>query len=170
MIMKKIDQLLEVLLGSLLAAMVLDVTWQILTRFLPMNPSSYTEELARYLLVWIGLLGGAYAYRKRSHLGIDLLTNSLPPRAQRITQVFTIMVCFSFAAATMVFGGIRLVLLTFELNQMSAALNIPMGYVYCVLPLSGALICIFCIDQLLQLRSVRTPVHISGQEIQYTQA
>ncbi|WP_193166180.1 TRAP transporter small permease [Microbulbifer hainanensis] len=151
MIVTKLERLLSFVLGALLALMVLDVTWQILTRFLPMNPSSYTEELARYLLVWIGLLGGAYAYRRKSHLGIDLLTNALPERARRATRVFTIALCFAFAAAVMVFGGFRLMLLTFELNQMSAALDIPMGYVYSVIPLSGALICLFSIDQLLQV-------------------
>ncbi|WP_073276143.1 TRAP transporter small permease [Microbulbifer donghaiensis] len=151
--MKRIDRLLEQVLGGLLALMVLDVTWQILTRFLPMSPSSYTEELARYLLVWIGILGAAYAYRKKSHLGIDLLTNALPEGLRRKVQLLTISMCFVFAAATMVFGGIQLVMLTFELNQLSAALSIPMGYVYSVIPLSGTLICLFSADQLVQVLS-----------------
>jgi TRAP-type C4-dicarboxylate transport system permease small subunit len=149
--MNKIEKSLEILLGSLLVLMILDVTWQILTRFLPTNPSSYTEELARYLLVWIGLLGGAYAYRKKSHLGIDLLVNALPAKAQLRVQILTTLLCFAFAASAMVYGGIQLVLLTFELNQLSAALNIPMGAVYSVIPLSGMLICLFAIDQLAQL-------------------
>ncbi|WP_308364010.1 MULTISPECIES: TRAP transporter small permease [unclassified Microbulbifer] len=151
--MNRIEKLLEIFLGSLLALMVLDVTWQILTRFLPMSPSSYTEELARYLLVWIGLLGGAYAYRKKSHLGIDLLTNALPEKIGRQVQILTIFLCFAFAASAMVFGGVKLVALTVELNQLSAALNIPMGIVYSVIPLSGGLICLFSLDQLVQLLS-----------------
>jgi len=149
--MQKIEKALAIVLGSLLALMVLDVTWQILTRFLPMQPSSYTEELARYLLVWIGLLGGAYAYRKRSHLGIDLLTNALHGAKRRALQIFVVLVCFAFAASAMVYGGTKLMLLTFELEQYSAALNIPMGYVYSVLPLSGLLICVFSIDHLIEL-------------------
>ena len=157
MIMKRIDRLLELVLGALLALMVLDVTWQILTRFLPMNPSSYTEELARYLLVWIGILGAAYAYRKKSHLGIDLLTNALPDGLRLKVQLLTLSLCFAFAAATMVFGGIQLVMLTFELNQLSAALSIPMGYVYSVIPLSGTLICLFSVDQMVQVLSGKSP-------------
>ncbi|WP_407666153.1 TRAP transporter small permease [Microbulbifer bruguierae] len=149
--MQKIEKALALVLGSLLALMVLDVTWQILTRFLPMQPSSYTEELARYLLVWIGLLGGAYAYRKRSHLGIDLLTNALHGAARKSVQIFVVLVCFAFAASAMVYGGAKLMLLTFELKQYSAALNIPMGFVYSVLPLSGLLICLFSVDHLIEL-------------------
>ncbi|WP_323846685.1 TRAP transporter small permease [Microbulbifer magnicolonia] len=169
--MKRIDRLLELVLGSLLALMVLDVTWQILTRFLPMNPSSYTEELARYLLVWIGILGAAYAYRKKSHLGIDLLTNALPEGLRKKVQLLTISLCFAFAAATMVFGGIQLVMLTFELNQLSAALSIPMGFVYSVIPLSGTLICIFSIDQLLQvLRGEIPAAHDSAESTEMASA
>ncbi len=149
--MQKIEKALGYVLGALLALMVLDVTWQILTRFLPMQPSSYTEEVARYLLVWIGLLGGAYAYRKRSHLGIDLLSNALHGAKRRALQIFVVSVCFAFAALAMVYGGAKLMLLTFELEQTSAALNLPMGYVYSVLPLSGLLICLFSIDHLIEL-------------------
>nr|WP_010133363.1 TRAP transporter small permease [Microbulbifer agarilyticus] len=149
--MQKIETVLGLLLGALLGLMVLDVTWQILTRFLPMQPSSYTEEIARYLLVWIGLLGAAYAYRKQSHLGIDLLSNALHGRPKRLLQLFVVSVCLVFASMVMVYGGAKLVLLTFELEQRSAALNLPMGYVYSVLPLSGLLISVFALDQLLQL-------------------
>lgn len=149
--MQKIEKALAFVLGALLALMVVDVTWQILTRFLPMQPSSYTEELARYLLVWIGILGGAYAFRRKSHLGIDLLTNALHGGARKTVQVFIVLVCFGFAASTMVYGGAKLMLLTFELEQFSAALNIPMGYVYSVLPLSGLLICLFSLDQLVEI-------------------
>ncbi|WP_299597326.1 TRAP transporter small permease [uncultured Microbulbifer sp.] len=149
--MQKIEKALAFVLGSLLALMVLDVTWQILTRFLPMQPSSYTEEVARYLLVWIGLLGGAYAYRKKSHLGIDLLTNALHGAKRRALQIFVVLVCFAFSAMAMVYGGAKLMLLTFELEQYSAALGLPMGFVYSVLPLSGLLICLFSVDHLIQL-------------------
>ncbi|WP_418903581.1 TRAP transporter small permease [Microbulbifer pacificus] len=149
--MQKIEQALAFVLGALLALMVVDVTWQILTRFLPMQPSSYTEEVARYLLVWIGILGGAYAFRKKSHLGIDLLTNALHGAMRKTVQIFVVLVCFAFSASAMVYGGAKLMLLTFELKQYSAALNIPMGYVYSVLPLSGLLICLFSLDQLVEL-------------------
>jgi TRAP-type C4-dicarboxylate transport system permease small subunit len=52
--------------------MVLNVAWQVLTRFVLQNPSSYTEELARYLLIWLGLLGAGYCVGQRSHLAIDI--------------------------------------------------------------------------------------------------
>ena len=176
--MQKIEKALAFVLGSLLALMVVDVTWQVLTRFLPMQPSSYTEELARYLLVWIGILGGAYAFRKKSHLGIDLLTNALHGAARKAVQIFVVLMCFAFAASAMVYGGAKLMLLTFELEQYSAALNVPMGYVYSVLPLSGLLICIFSLDQLVELITAKqelpaefdSSVHPYAEEAEEIQA
>ena len=69
-----IDTLLSKFLVALMASIVLVVTWQVVTRFLMSTPSSYTEELARFLLIWIGVLGGSWALRTRAHLGIDIMT------------------------------------------------------------------------------------------------
>lgn len=149
-LMKTIDQVLGWVLMVLMAVMVLDVTWQVITRFVLSAPSSLTEEIARFLLVWIGLLGAAYAFRVRAHLGLDLLTTNLPPKAQWRTEVAVNVICFAFAAVVMVFGGFKLVALTLDLQQLSPALQVPMGYIYTVIPLSGILICLFAVDHILQ--------------------
>lgn len=140
---------LGAILGLLMAAMVLDVSWQVITRFILNNPSSYTEELARFLLIWIGLLGAAYAYRKKAHLGLDILSEKLEGAAHRRLDIFISLVCMAFAAVLMVYGGMKLVLLTLELEQLSAALQVRIGYVYTVLPLSGALIVLFSLDRII---------------------
>ena len=72
-----IDKALAAVLTSLMAGMVMAVTWQVFTRFILPRPSSVTEELARFLLIWIGVLGAAYALRTKSHLGIDVLAGRL---------------------------------------------------------------------------------------------
>ncbi len=148
--MKAISQLLERALAHLLvvlmALMVLDVTWQVATRFITQNPSSFTEELARFLLMWIGLLGAAYAYRKQSHLSLDLMLQSVNYEKRMMLVRVSHVLCFAFSASVMVYGGMKLMSLTLTLDQTSAALGIPMGYVYSCLPISGLLICWFAID------------------------
>ena len=62
-VLKKLDSVLAFILMILMATIVIDVTWQVLSRFIVGNPSSVTEEIARFLLIWIGLLGAAYAFR-----------------------------------------------------------------------------------------------------------
>ncbi len=141
-----IDYVLTRFLILLMALIVLAVTWQVFTRFIIKDPSSFTEELARFLLIWIGVLGASYALRTRSHLGIDLITERVGQRGKMILQLFIYTIIILFATAVLIVGGIRLVELTFSLNQISAALGIKMGYVYTVLPLSGVLMVVYSLN------------------------
>jgi len=138
-----IDYVLTRFLILLMALIVLAVTWQVFTRFIIKDPSSFTEELARFLLIWIGVLGASYALRTRSHLGIDLITERVGPRGKIILQIIVYALIIVFATAVMIVGGIQLVELTFTLQQTSAALGVKMGYVYSVIPLSGLLMVIY---------------------------
>lgn len=151
-VLKKLDQVLAVFLMILMVAIVVDVTWQVLSRFIVGNPSSVTEEIARFLLVWIGLLGAAYAFRTHAHLGLDLFTAKLPIGKRVRAEIVAQLMSFGFAASVMVYGGISLVKLQLLLGQTSAALQIKMGYVYIVLPLAGVLICIYAIDNMFTAR------------------
>jgi TRAP-type C4-dicarboxylate transport system permease small subunit len=138
-----IDLVLRRFLIILMALIVLAVTWQVFTRFIIQDPSSYTEELARFLLIWIGILGAAYALRTRAHLGIDLIAQRVGEKDRKRIQVTVYSTVIFFAFFVMVVGGIRLVNITFSLNQISAAMGIRMGYIYTVLPLSGILMIIY---------------------------
>ncbi len=139
-ISKYIDKSLAFTLIFLMSAIVLAVTGQVFTRFIMQQPSSFTEELARFLLIWIGLLGASYAYRNKAHLGIDVLTYRFQGAKKQTVSVTVCSMVSLFAFFVMIVGGLRLVQLTFALNQISAALGIKMGYVYLVIPLSGILI------------------------------
>jgi TRAP-type C4-dicarboxylate transport system permease small subunit len=152
MLLKQLDRVLAVFLMILMAAIVVDVTWQVLSRFLVGVPSSVTEEIARFLLVWIGLLGAAYAFRTHSHLGLDILTAKLPIQKRIIAEIIAQLMCFGFSASVLIYGGMNLVKLQLMLGQTSAALQIKMGYVYIVLPLAGVLICIYAIDNMFNAR------------------
>jgi len=134
-----IDSMLSRVLIVLMAVMVLDVTWQVITRFILQHPSSFTEELATFLLIWIGLLGASYALRTKAHLGIDVLTYKLKGVKRHLSALFVNLCIFLFSFTVLVLGGIRLVKITLDLNQISAALGIKMGYVYSVLPITGFL-------------------------------
>lgn len=138
-----VDHSLRGVLVVLMAGLALNVIWQVASRYLLGNPSSFTEELARFLLLWIGLLGGCYAYRTNSHLGLDLVTKSLEQRSRRFVRNVVLAISTLFALVVLAYGGGRLVWLTLELKQTSAALGVPMGYVYSALPLSGVLIAFY---------------------------
>lgn len=138
--MNKLDKFLEYFLAFLMAVMLLSVCWQVVSRYVLSSPSSFTDELARYLLIWIGLLGGAYASGKGFHLAIDLLPSKLEGKANHQLQVFIHVLVAVFVFCTFVVGGLRLVYITYSLGQTSAAMQIPLAYVYIILPVSGLLI------------------------------
>ena len=135
-----LDRALEALLAILMAGMVLAVLWQVFARFVLRAPSSVTEELVRFGLIWLGLLGASYGFGKRSHLAIDLLARSLG-RRQRVGLALALeLLVAAFAFLVLILGGGRLVELTLAMGQSSAALQIERGYVYLALPLSGVFI------------------------------
>ena len=138
-----INKIVAKILIVLMAAIVLDVTWQVVTRFILKNPSSFTEELAGFLLIWIGLLGASHALYTKAHLGIDLLTYKLEGIRRRVVDIIIYTFVLLFSLFVMVIGGYKLVSLTLRLNQISPAVNIPMGYVYTVLPISGILMMLY---------------------------
>ena len=145
---KLLDKLLKILVTSCMALMVVVVTWQVLSRYALGDPSPWTEEVARMLLIWVGLLGGVYAYRERAHLGLDLLRQKVGAVGQHRLDMITDVSCGVFALAVLVIGGGSLVQLTWELKQTTAVLGIPMAWVYIVLPLSGVLIVFYSITSL----------------------
>lgn len=139
----RVDRLLEGVLVVLMASLVLTVLWQVFTRFVLHDPSSWTEELARFALVWVGLLGASHAAGKRLHLAIDLLPRHLAGRRRAGLELTLAAVVGVFAVAVLGVGGGRLVALTWRLEQTSAALGAPLAAVYAALPLSGAFIALY---------------------------
>ena len=66
----QIDSVLEKVLVFIMSLMVINVLWQVFSRYLLANPSSFTDELARYLMIWVGVLGAAYVAGKGNHVAI----------------------------------------------------------------------------------------------------
>jgi TRAP-type C4-dicarboxylate transport system permease small subunit len=84
---KVLDRLLEVLVMVVMAVLVLDVLWQVFTRLVLKDPSTWTEELAIFMLIWVSLLGAAVALGRGAHLGIDYFVGKLPQRTRLATEV-----------------------------------------------------------------------------------
>ncbi len=146
-----VDKGLSGFLVILMIMMVLDVSWQVFTRYVLQQPSSFTEELATFLMIWIGLLGGAYALRQKAHLGIDILVQKLSGKKRLYWDWLIYGSVILFSCLVLIWGGIRLVFVTFYLNQTSAALRIPMGAIYLVLPLTGVLLIFYSVYLLFEI-------------------
>ena len=136
---KALKSHLEKLLGGvcflIFAALTLVVLWQVVSRYALASPSSASEELARILLMWLGLLGASYAHLKDQHIAIELFPQSLTKMRKR-----TVVLLCQIFAVVLLFGGLNLCRITFELEQTTPVLGWPVGLIYSVLPLSGLLL------------------------------
>lgn len=137
----------------LLALMVLSVLWQIFSRYLMNSPSSFTEELARYLFIWIGILGAAYASGQQTHLAIDILPPKLNPVNRIRLRIFINVLIILFSLTVLVIGGGNLVYVNDLLGQSSAALGVPLSWVYSIVPMSGLLVIYYKVHEIINSKT-----------------
>lgn len=145
-IKRYLDKSLEFVTAFTMGFLVLDVTWQVVTRYVLKNPSSWTEEVATYLVMWVGLLGAAVALNRGAHLGIDYFVAKLTPKKRLVAQSFVFFTIFSFSLLVLLIGGIQLVVDTLQLGQTTPATGIKVGYWYLSIPISGFFISIYSFE------------------------
>ena len=163
-------RILEWALILAVLVLVLDVLWGVLTRcsgtlvswleakeiaawgFLPRGQDKYSEEIARFLLVWISLLGGAAAFGEKAHLGVDYFVGKFDRGTKRFATLFGQVVVLFFAMSIFIVGGLNISLNNME--QMAPALGpqigLMMGHVYLALPVAGFFMILFTIEQMLE--------------------
>lgn len=135
-----IDRLLEA--GLVISFVVLSacVVWQVISRYALGDPSTFTEETSRFAVIWLSLLGTAYACGRLEHMAYDMLAERLQGEALLKHMRAVALIVLAFAAAVFVYGGSRLVMRAHEFGQLSATLEVPMAWVYSCVPLAGVCI------------------------------
>lgn len=132
-----INRVIFIVSSLLLTVMVATVAWQVTSRYVFNSPSIFTDELARFLLMWIGMLGTTYAFGSKAHLSMDYLHTFLRAETVKIIKVTLPILSIVFMGFVMVWGGTLLTLNT--MKQLSPVLYIPMGVVYSILPITGVI-------------------------------
>lgn len=140
-IRKILNAIMAVLSGVSFAAMVLLVVWQVFTRYIIKNPSTWSEELVSYLFAWMALFGASLAVSERGHMNIPVLVDKFKPGAKKFFALFAEVIIFVFSAVVLVWGGYAISELA--MGQMTSSLGVPVGVFYFALPISGILNMIF---------------------------
>ena len=138
---KGLDKVLEFVCCVLLGLMTIFATWQVASRYVFNKPSTVTEELVLICFVWMGLLGAAYVFGKQEHMRMSFLVDKLSEKNQEKMQLLAEVMVIIFAVLILIFGGLKLSQLS--MGQSSSSLQIPMGYIYLALPLSGIITVIY---------------------------
>ena len=107
--MEKAKQILDTLLEKsvilLMGAIVLTIVWQVVSRYIFNSPSEFTDELSRYLLIWVGILGAAYVTGTRGHIAIDFFVQKFFPKRIKQNEYFIQTSILLFAVAVLIIGG-----------------------------------------------------------------
>ena len=147
---KILTKALEWLLIVAVLLLVCDVVWGVFTRYVMGEQAKWSEELARFLLIWVALIGGAVAFGTKSHLGVDYFVGKLDPSIRKVMAVFSHLVVLFFAASIFIYGGGSVVYDALHLEQMTPALGWKMGHVYLALPIAGCFMVLFTIENLIE--------------------
>ncbi|VUS42857.1 TRAP transporter small permease [Klebsiella huaxiensis] len=151
---KGLDRLLEIVCCLVLTIMVVVSCWQVISRYLVGRPSTITEELLRFMLVWISMLGMAYVAGKQQHISLTLLIDKVSANVRHWWTIVLQLTFMAFSAWILIIGGLKISAIS--MLQVSPALGIPMGKVYYALPISGVLIIIYSLMNIFDtLRAIR---------------
>ena len=135
-LLQKINKFAEYAVCVLLTLMVIVVFLQVIFRFIIRSSLPWSEEMARYLMVWIVFLGASIGVSKKAHIGVEALVVLLPERMQKWAAVLVNALCCVFFAFMIQYGSLILRVVT---NQLSPAMEISMAIPYSALLTGGVL-------------------------------
>ena len=133
----------------LFAVMVVVGTYQIITRFVFNNPSTISEELLTYTFAWMAIFSSAYVFGKRDHMRMTFIADKLPKEQRKILEIVIELLIIAFAVIVLIYGGFTIMGLT--MTQKTASLGVMMGVIYAVVPISGILIAIYGVLNVIDL-------------------
>ncbi|HDY8017738.1 TPA: TRAP transporter small permease [Vibrio vulnificus] len=140
---KLFDRAIGAGVSILTVSLVVCVVWQVFSRFVLASPSTSTDEIARFLLMWCGLTGAAYMVGQNQHLSIEVLGSHLTGVKKLVLNIAVQMFIATFAIMVMIYGGIVQYNTISMTGQLTPSLGMPMSYIYVVVPISGFIILMY---------------------------
>lgn len=138
-IFKNIEKVLRFMLSVFMVVLVLVVFSNVMSRYFLESAIAWSEELARFLLIWVVFIGAILAYIKDEHLGLDILVTSLPYKAGRVVLIIAnLLVIFALSLVTK--GGYSIAMS--YMDWLSPALEVPYGYIFIIVPVCGVVMII----------------------------
>lgn len=140
---KIIDKITSYSSVVIFIAMVLMVTYQVISRYFFKSPSSVTEILTRYCFVWLIIISATYMFGQREHIYISVIKDKMSEPVKMVVSIIIECVTICFAGFVMVYGGF--VITRMNLVQFDSILHIPTGIIYSIIPICGVIIIFYSI-------------------------
>lgn len=124
---KALDGAISILMAICFGSMTLVIFAQVIFRYILKSPLAWSEELARYLFVWVSFIGSVVAARRNQHIGVEMLVNKLPCQIQKIVRILAHLVTALFFG---IISGYVIKMMPKLMVQATSALKIPMAIPY----------------------------------------
>ena len=124
-------------------------TYQIVTRYFFNSPSTISEELITYSFTWLSILSAAYVFGQRGHLCMAFVYNKFTGAKRVYLDMFSEILVILTAILLLIYGGY--IMAAENVTQLTASLGVNMGLVYSVLPISGIIITVYGVMNLLDM-------------------
>jgi TRAP-type C4-dicarboxylate transport system permease small subunit len=134
-----VNRIAEIAIVIIISIMAVAVFAEVIFRYVLPLPLFWTEEFARYCLVWSSLLGAGVALKRGEHIAVTFFTSKFPKRIQ-IDSSLLVQIFIAVFLGVIFWGGFCLVIIT--RHQLSPAMRIPMSWPYMAIPI-GSLIMLF---------------------------
>ena len=146
-----------------MAIMTILVFIQVVMRYVFSNSLSWSEELARFIFLWLSWIGASYAVKERSHFRVEMFANMIKGSCRRFFEYFVLIVWFVFSFI-LTWLGTELVIFIYDTGQASAAMDIPMTWPYASVPVGCGLMCIRLIVEMYKIYKGEPVGSEKGQE------
>lgn len=139
---KILNKALNGLAGMSLIVMTILTTYQVITRYVLNNPSTWSEELVGYMFGWATMFGAAICTGERGHMNIPILVDMMKPAAKKVLLIFAEIVALLFSAIILVYGGTTVSSLAMG-QQTSSLWGLAVGTFYWVMPVCGVVMVLY---------------------------
>lgn len=127
---------IEFISALLLVAVVVMNLSQIFTRYVLVNPMTWTEETMRYATVWMTMLAGSAALLRNEHMAIELLSENAPSWVKKLRRRLALG-CIAAFCLLLLWEGLPAALNNYR--QVSPSMRVPMTFPYLAIPVGAAL-------------------------------
>jgi TRAP-type C4-dicarboxylate transport system permease small subunit len=146
-----IDKTVRVVVSSMITVFTVVILVSIFFRYVLNNSLVWSEQVCRYLYVWMVMLGMPVVYRAKGNVAFDLLYNRFSPRIKRLFHVITdlLIACFSGFLALQ---GLKYTIL--KGSTIITGINLPQGYLYVSQPIGGVILILFVIEHIISTMKI----------------
>jgi TRAP-type C4-dicarboxylate transport system permease small subunit len=149
-LIKFLEKIIEWLIIVLIGLCIIVGTMQVIFRFILHAPLAWSEEFIRYCFVWIVFVGSSLAVRNNSHASISFFVELIPKTIRNIFSLLSNVLCIAFSFVILV-EGIKIMIMQMKTQQLTAALEIPIAFVFLAIPVGAIGMMLYYTKNILQI-------------------